>query len=107
MADLSDPTFWIPTFISIIALILVYVDMRGRQTSDREASKVMFGLITTMREELQLLRQQIGSAGLTSQQALLQKKEQAQWKRLIDIAKGFAWVWKEWKESEETEFEEQ
>ena len=101
MTDLSDPTFWIPALISIVGLALVYIDMRRRQSSDREASKIMFGLITTMREELQLIRQQIGASGITSQQALLQKKEQAQWKQLTDLAKGFAWLYKKLEESED------
>jgi hypothetical protein len=101
MADLSDPTFWIPTIVSVAGLLLVYVDMRRRQQSDREASKLMFDLISTMRDELQLLKQQMGNSGLTTQQALLQKQEQAQWKRLTDVAKGIAWLWKKMEQGEE------
>ena len=95
MADLLDPTFWVPAIISVVGLILVYLDMRRRQTSDREASKIMFDLIATMRQELQLIKQQIGSSGITSQQSLLQRKEQAEWKRLTDLAKGISWLWQE------------
>lgn len=90
-----------PTIVSVIGLILVYADMRRRQQSDREASKLMFDLISTMREELQLIKQQVGNSGITSQQALLQKQEQAQWKRLTDVAKGIAWLWKKIEETEE------
>jgi hypothetical protein len=61
----------------------------------------MFDLIGTMHEELQLIKQQIGNPSITSQQALLQKREQAQWKRLTDVAKGIAWLWKKMEEAQE------
>jgi len=100
ITDVSDPTFWIPTFVSGLGVLLVYVDMRRRQTSDRDASRIMFGLINTMKQELQLIRQKVGSAGITSQQSLLQRKEQTQWKQLTDLARGFAWLVERWEEFE-------
>ena len=92
MANLSDPTFWIPTIISLIAVLLFYVDTRRRQKADREAGETMVSLIRTMGKELDLIKQQIGQSGMTKQQIALQKNEELDWKKLKDIAKGVGWI---------------
>lgn len=77
LADLSDPTFWIPTLISLVAVVLFYIDMRRREEKDREASHVMLDLIRTMRKELKVMRVQKGIGNVTQQELL--KKEQMDW----------------------------
>lgn len=51
MVDLSDPTFWIPTIIPVIAIILTYVDMRRRYAQDRAASKAALDFISKHRDK--------------------------------------------------------
>ena len=91
-SDLSDPTFWIPTVISIVAVVLFYVDMRWRLKQEQAASISMLGLISAMREELQLFREQLSKGKLTSEelerQKLLQGKQEHQWRIARDFFKG-------------------
>src|SRR5579872_6586383 len=91
MADLTDPTFWIPTIISIIAISVSYLDVRRRQHSDREATEALLALIKTMKEELDLLEKQSTDRTDLSKAALLQKQEEANWRKLRDIGKGVKW----------------
>lgn len=51
MADLSDPTFWIPTIISLIAVGLTYVDIRRRIAQDRAASKATLNFMSKQRDK--------------------------------------------------------
>jgi hypothetical protein len=95
MANLYDPTFWIPTVISLVAVVLAYMDIRRRQTQDRIASQATLSFIATLKRELQLVRNQLAqgfvSNELLAQQRLAQKREQDAWNRLVDIAKGIGW----------------
>jgi len=74
--------------VSIIAVVITYVDMRRRLKQEREFSKSMANLINTLREELQLFRKP--TEDLARQQLLAQREKQ-QWKQLTDIAKGIGW----------------
>ncbi len=96
ISNLSDPTFWIPTLISIIAVFLFYIDMRHRLKQEQEASKSMLNLINVMREELNLFREQITKGRLTNEelerQKLLQRQQEQKWRQAKDIFKGIKWL---------------
>jgi len=49
MVDLSDPTFWIPTIISLIAVSLAYLDMRRRYAQDRIGSEAALAFMKKQR----------------------------------------------------------
>lgn len=92
ISDLSDPTFWIPTIISLIAVILFYIDMRSRLKQEEDASKSMLDLINIMKDELQLFREQMNKGKPSSEelerQKLLQRQEELKWREARDIIKG-------------------
>ena len=96
ISNLSDPTFWIPTLISIIAVFLFYIDMRQRLKQEQEASKSMLNLINVMREELNLFIEQITKGRLTNEelerQKLLQRQQEQKWRQAKDIFKGIKWL---------------
>jgi hypothetical protein len=93
---LLDPTFWIPTVISGIMVILFYIDMRRRLKQEQEASKSMLNLINLMREELILFREQINKGRLSNgeleRQKLLQRQQELKWRQTKDILKGIKWL---------------
>ena len=89
-------SFWIPTIVSIIAVILTYVDMRRRLKQEQDALKFMLELINVMREELRLFREQVGKSRLTSQelerQKLLQREQEQKWRQAKDVFKAIRWL---------------
>ena len=102
MADLGDPTFWIPTAISMVAVVLLYLDMRGRIKREETTSTELAQLVKVMREELELFRKQTQGGQLTTQELLrqrtLQSQSDATWKNLTNLlktAKLFKEVWGE------------
>jgi hypothetical protein len=76
-----DLPFVLTISVSIIAVVITYVDMRRRLKQEREFSKSMANLINTLREELQLFRKPTEDLA----------REKQQWKQLTDIAKGIGW----------------
>jgi len=99
-----DLPFAITISISIIAVILTYVDMRRRLKQERESSLQMANLINTLREELELFRKQSKTSEDLRRQELLFKKEKQQWKQITDIFKG---AYTALKDSEEDEHNEE
>jgi len=87
-----DLPFVLTLSVSVIAVILTYVDMRRRLTQEREFSQSMAKLINTLREELKLLRKQSMTSEDIQRQKLLAQREQQQWNRMKDFAKAIGWI---------------
>jgi hypothetical protein len=94
MVDLSDPTFWIPTVISIIAVIITLIEVRHAMKQEK-LSKTMLDLVNDMRKELRIFRVQANKSSLSSEelkkQQLLLREQEQKWKQVNDLAKGFKW----------------
>ncbi len=92
MADLGDPTFWIPTAISIVAVLLFYLDMRWRIKREEKTSVEMAQMIRVLKQELELFRKQAEGGHLTSQELQKQKALQSQsdtiWKGVMNALKA-------------------
>jgi hypothetical protein len=73
MADLSDPAFWIPTAISIIAVVLFYLDMRWRIKREEKASGELAQVVVLLKEELDLFRKQERGGQLSSHELQRQR----------------------------------
>jgi len=78
--------------VSIIAVIIAYVDMRRRLKAEREFNKSMAKLVNTLREELELFRKQSKTSEDLERQKLLAQQSQQQWKQLKDVAKTIGWI---------------
>jgi ABC-type transport system involved in cytochrome bd biosynthesis fused ATPase/permease subunit len=89
--------------VSIIAVILTYVDMRKRLSQEQEFSKSMANLINTLREELKLFRKKSSTSDDIERQKLLFKKEQQQWNQFKDIAKAIGWFMEQAENEEDEE----
>jgi len=87
--------------ISIVAVILAYVDMRRKLRQEREFSRSMADLIGTLREELELFRKQSITGNESKRQQLLTQRENEQWSRLKDVAKAIGWILEHNQEEEE------
>ena len=87
-----DLSFILSLSVSIIAVIITYIDMRRRLRQEREVSQQMANLINTLREELQLFRKQSKTSEDLKRQELLAKKGKQQWKQITDVAKGIGWL---------------
>lgn len=81
--------------VSIVAVVITYIDMRRRLRQEREFSKSMADLINTLREELELSRKQSKTSEDIKRQELLFKQGQQQWKQITDIGKLVGWVIKQ------------
>jgi ATP-dependent Zn protease len=88
MADLSDPTFWIPTAISIVAVLLFYLDMRGRIKREEKASTEMAQMMKVLKDELDLFRSQRQAGKVTSQDIAKQEQIDATWKNILSALKA-------------------
>lgn len=71
MADF-DLAFVLSLSVSIIAVVLTYVDMRRRLKQERQFSQSMVNLISTLREELELFRKQAKTTEDVERHKLLQ-----------------------------------
>lgn len=89
--------------VSIVAVILTYIDMRRRLKQEQEFSKSMGRLINTLREELQLFRKKSMTNDDLKRQQLLAQKGQQQWKRMKDVARGIGWFLDRMEDTEEEE----
>jgi hypothetical protein len=78
--------------VSIIAVIIAYVDMRRRLKAEREFNRSMAELVNTLREELELFRKQSKTSEDLERQKLLAQQSQQQWKQLKDVARGIGWL---------------
>lgn len=105
MSDFDLP-FIVTISVSIIAVVLTYVDMRRRLKREREFSKSMANLINTLREELQLFRKQSMTSEDIERQKLLFKQGQQQWKQITDIGKLIGWAIKQAQNEEDQDNEE-
>jgi hypothetical protein len=92
--------------VSIIAVVLTYIDMRKRLKQERKFSKSMANLINTLREELELFRKQSMTSEDLTRQELLFKQGQQQWKQITDIGKLIGWVIKQAQNDEDENNEE-
>jgi hypothetical protein len=92
--------------VSIIAVVLTYVDMRRRLKQEREFSKSMATLVNTLREELELFRKQSKTSEDLKRQELLFKQGQQQWKQITDIGKLVGWAIKQAQNEEDENDEE-
>jgi hypothetical protein len=88
--NLSDfnLAFTLSLSVSIIAVVLTYVDMRRRLKQEREFSQSMANLINTLKEELQLFRKQSSANMDLELLKILTEREQQQWKRIIELGKA-------------------
>lgn len=102
MSDFDLP-FIFTLGVSIVAVILSYIDMRRRLKQEREFSQSMANLVNTLREELELFRKQSMTSEDMKRQKLLAQREQQQWNRMKDIAKAIGWIL----EHAEDEYEEE
>ncbi len=89
MTDFSDPSFYLPVLLGIVAVVLAGYAV-WRQKQDRNVSKATFDLLRTMRKELRPVP--TGATGIPSQQEL-RKRDELEWKKLKDVAKALGWVW--------------
>jgi len=106
LSDLDLP-FVLTLGVSIVAVILTYIDMRRRLKQQQDFSKSFVKLVNTLREELKLFRKQSKGVSATGQelekQKILAQKEQQQWNQLKDIAKGIGWILEHTEEDYEEE----
>jgi phage regulator Rha-like protein len=101
LADLDLALNVLTISVSIIAVVTAYIDMRRRLKQDREASQSMAKLINTLREELELFRKQSKTSEDIERQKVLAKKEQLQWKQVVDVGKAIGWLLEYTEETEE------
>jgi hypothetical protein len=78
--------------VSIIAVVIAYVDMRRRLKQEREFNKSMAKLVNTLREELELFRKQSKTSEDLERQKLLASQSKQQWNQLKDVAKAIGWI---------------
>jgi hypothetical protein len=93
--------------VSIIAVVITYLDMRRKLKQEREFSKSMANLINTLREELELFRKQSKTSEDLKRQELLFKQGQQQWKQITDIGKLVLGAIKQAQNEEEENDEEE
>lgn len=108
MRNLSnfDLPFVVTISVSIIAVVLTYVDMRRRLKQEREFSQSMANLVNTLREELELFRKQSKTNEDLKRQELLIQQGQQQWNQIKDIGKLIGWVFEQAKDDEDENNEE-
>src|SRR2546422_9648956 len=98
MTDFSDPSFYLPVILGIVAVVLAGFAL-WRQKQDRSVAKATFNLLRTMRKELRTTAT-TQPAGITPtpqqaivSQAELRRRDALEWKKLKDVAKAIGWVW--------------
>ena len=96
-----DLAFGLSLSVSIIAVVLTYVDMRRRLKQEREFSQSMADLLKTLKEELELFRKHSSTTEDIERQKLLAEREQQQYNRLKDFAKAIGWILEHSEENEE------
>ena len=88
MTDFSDPTFWVPTLVAVVALAFaVFEWWRGRE--DRAIAKAMFAVVKSLRKDLSEVSKSLPSAN----QAEIRRREEFEWKKLRDLAKVGSWLY--------------
>jgi hypothetical protein len=93
VTDFSDPAFWMPLLVGIVAVVFGGVAL-WRQVKDRRVSKATLDLLQTMRKEIREPRPtQTGIISQSSSAQELRKREDLEWKKLKDVAKAIGWVW--------------
>jgi len=97
MTDL-DLTFVLPfsvsivtAVISIVTVVLAYYDMKKRLKQEHDFSQSMADLVKTLKEELQLFRNQSSTSIDLERQKLLARKEETQYNRMKDVGKLIGW----------------
>jgi uncharacterized membrane protein YccC len=105
MADFSDPSFYLPVLIGVIAVVIAGFAL-WRQVQDRSVAKASFNLLRTMRKELRTAPTTQPGITPTSQQAIvsqaeLRRRDALEWKKLKDVAKALGWVWDRMNENED------
>src|SRR5206468_1721661 len=95
MTDFSDPSFYLPVVLGIVAVVFAGYAL-WRQKQDRSVAKATFNLLRTMRKELR--NAPTAQTGITPQQGILpqqelRKRDALEWKKLKDVAKAIGWVW--------------
>jgi len=83
-----DLAFTLSLSVSIIAVVLTYVDMRRRLKQEREFSRGMAELINIMREELQLFRKQSSINMDLEFLKILTQREELAFKRVMELGKA-------------------
>lgn len=99
---MADVTFLLTFGVSLVAVILSYIDIRIRLKQQREFSKSFAKLVNTLREELKLFRKQSKTSEDIRRQKILAQREQQQWNQIKDVAKAIGWFL----EHAEEEYEE-
>ena len=66
--------------------------MRRRLKQEKEASKAMANLVSTLREELELFRNRSKTNEDLERQKLLVEKERQQWNKMKDVSKAIGWL---------------
>ncbi len=97
MTDFSDPSFYLPLIVGIVAVVLAGYAL-WRQKQDRSVAKATFNLLRTMRKELQNAPTTQPAITPTPKQAIvsqaeLRRRDALEWKKLKDVAKALGWVW--------------
>jgi sensor domain CHASE-containing protein len=87
-----DLPFILSLLVSIIAVVLTYIDMRRRLRQEQKLSKSLAEVITTLREELRLFRKKSLTNEDLERQKLLAKREKQQWTQMKDVAKAVGWL---------------
>jgi uncharacterized membrane protein YccC len=105
MTDFSDPSFYLPVLIGVIAVVIAGFAL-WRQVQDRSVAKASFNLLRTMRKELRTAPTTQPGITPTSQQAIvsqaeLRRRDALEWKKLKDVAKALGWVWDRMNENED------
>jgi hypothetical protein len=78
MTDFSDPSFYLPVILGIVAVVLAGFAL-WRQKKELRTSPTPQPGITPQQ-------------GILSQQEL-RKRDALEWKKLKDVAKALGWVW--------------
>jgi pilus assembly protein TadC len=95
-----DLAFALTFSVSIIAVVLTYIDMRRRLKQEREFSQSMANLINTLREELELSRKQSKTTVDIERQKILAQQGKQQWNQIKDIGKAIGWILEHAEENE-------
>jgi len=96
-----DLPFVLTISVSVVAVILAYIDMRRRLEQERKFSQSMANLINTFREELKLFRKKSMTSEDVERQKLLAQREQQQWNRMKDVAQAIGWFIEHMEDTEE------
>jgi predicted transcriptional regulator len=94
MTTIVDYEFWIPTIVSIVALIVSIIEAERRRKAEEETRKMVARIIDKLTSKLEKMLKKLQSGYTPSQQVLETKnreldieQEKLNWRKAKDVAK--------------------